>query len=289
MAPDNSTNRVKAGTVRVNGTEIYHEIRGSGPSVSSSRRAHGTRAFTSRWRRSWPRVTVVAYDRRANFRSPWPEGYATTSVQQHADDAAGLSRRSVLPCTGRGLRLERRAITLLDLIVRRPDLVRGALVHEPAIIGVLPTRRRSALSFRQWWSRGSHGRPARRDRTLRQGRPGRRDLRGDRRRGPGAPPWQRRSLLRGRDAALRHLRARRRLNRGCEGPGHPARGRQQPRDLPAHTTQWLADRVGAAIVEIPGRHAGFADHPQRWRRSFARSLGAELTVETGRGRRLQGI
>jgi hypothetical protein len=27
------------------------------------------------------------------------------------------------------------------------------------------------------------------------------------------------------------------------------------------TTQWLADRVGVAIVEIPGRHAGFADHP----------------------------
>jgi len=29
------------------------------------------------------------------------------------------------------------------------------------------------------------------------------------------------------------------------------------------TTQWLSDRVATPIVEIPGRHAGFADPPRK--------------------------
>jgi pimeloyl-ACP methyl ester carboxylesterase len=75
---------------------------------------------------------VVSYDRRGNGRSPAPPGWATTSPQEQADDAAGL-----LSALGTGpVAVFSTSIGgnfTLCLLIRHPGWVRGAILHEPAL------------------------------------------------------------------------------------------------------------------------------------------------------------
>lgn len=79
--------KVKAATVSVNGAEIYHEVRGSGPPVLFIQGATGDGGT---FERLADEFTVVTYDRRGNSRSPRPEGWTSTSMDEQADDATGL-------------------------------------------------------------------------------------------------------------------------------------------------------------------------------------------------------
>ncbi len=68
--------------------------------------------------------TVLTYDRRANGRSPRPDGWAATSVDEHADDAAallgalGLAPAAVFGTSSGGVF----ALGLLAIRRRRPRL-----------------------------------------------------------------------------------------------------------------------------------------------------------------------
>jgi pimeloyl-ACP methyl ester carboxylesterase len=79
--------------------------------------------------------TVVIYDRRGNGRSPRPEGWTETSTEEQADDAAallaalGLSPAAVFG-TSTG------AVFVLCMLVRHPDAVRGAILHEPGLFAL---------------------------------------------------------------------------------------------------------------------------------------------------------
>jgi pimeloyl-ACP methyl ester carboxylesterase len=80
--------------------------------------------------------TVLTYDRRGNSRSSRPPGWGATTVEEQADDAAGLLRALELPPaavfgTSSG------AICALSLLIRRPELVRAAILHEPPMLSVL--------------------------------------------------------------------------------------------------------------------------------------------------------
>ena len=79
--------------------------------------------------------TTVAYDRRGCSRSaPLPDGEGM-SIAAQADDAAalieqlGLAPAIVFGSSGGG-------DIVLELVARRPELVRGAVVHEPALIAL---------------------------------------------------------------------------------------------------------------------------------------------------------
>ena len=82
---------VTRATVRVNGTDLYHEVRGSGPVVlfisgmtgDAGHYADAAELLASEF-------TVVTYDRRGNSRSPRPPAWTTTSIDEQAADAAGL-------------------------------------------------------------------------------------------------------------------------------------------------------------------------------------------------------
>jgi pimeloyl-ACP methyl ester carboxylesterase len=80
--------------------------------------------------------TVVTYDRRGNSRSPaLPAGQAMSIAAQADDagallDAAGVTPAVVFGTSGGGN-------ILLELVAHRPEVVRAALVHEPALIAVL--------------------------------------------------------------------------------------------------------------------------------------------------------
>lgn len=117
----------------VNGARIYHEVRGSGPSVLFIAGATGDGGHFQRVAEILSdEFTMITYDRRANSRSPRPEGWESTSTEEQSDDAAGLIEASgVAPAVVFGT--SSGAIIGLDLVIRHPELVRGAILHEPPL------------------------------------------------------------------------------------------------------------------------------------------------------------
>lgn len=69
------------GVVRVNGADIYHEVRGAGPSLLL---IHGAGSDGGTWGRLADDLardfTVIAYDRRGLSRSPRPKDWRQTSM-----------------------------------------------------------------------------------------------------------------------------------------------------------------------------------------------------------------
>jgi pimeloyl-ACP methyl ester carboxylesterase len=120
-------------SVTVNGTELYYEVRGSGPPVLLIMGATGDGGhFDALADVLADEFTVVSYDRRGNGRSPVPAGWQTTSPQEQADDAAGLldalgTGPAALFATSSG------GVFALCLLVRHPGWVRGAILHEPGL------------------------------------------------------------------------------------------------------------------------------------------------------------
>ena len=120
-------------TVRANGTELYYEVRGSGPPVLLIMGATGDAAhFEAFADLLADEFMVVSYDRRGYGRSPALGGWQTTSPEGQADDAAALlaalgAAPAVVFGTSSG------ANFALCLLVRHPDAARGAILHEPAL------------------------------------------------------------------------------------------------------------------------------------------------------------
>lgn len=125
-------------TVGVNGIQLYYERRGRGAPVLFIQGATGDGGtFTQVAEFLADEFTIVTYDRRGNSRSPRPAGWTTTSVDEQADDAAALIRAlGLAPAMVFGT--SGGAVILLDLLLRHPEVLRGALVHEPPLLAVMP-------------------------------------------------------------------------------------------------------------------------------------------------------
>jgi pimeloyl-ACP methyl ester carboxylesterase len=117
--------------ISVNGTTLYYELRGEGPSLLFISGAVGDAG-------QWSAVadglageyTVLTYDRRANSRSPRPAGWSATTVDEQADDAAALVEAlGLAPVVACGNSMG--ATILTNLALRRPEVLRGAIFHEP--------------------------------------------------------------------------------------------------------------------------------------------------------------
>src|SRR5215213_1078499 len=117
--------------LEVNGARIYHEVQGSGPSVLFIAGATGDGGHFQRVAELLSdEFTVVTYDRRANSRSARPDGWKSTSTEEQSEDAAGLIEAlGLAPAAIFGNSAG--AIIGLDLVIRYPELVRGAILHEP--------------------------------------------------------------------------------------------------------------------------------------------------------------
>lgn len=122
--------------VQVNGTTLYTEQAGDGPSLTF---VHGmcgdARVWADQVHRLSDRFRCTTYDRRGHTRSPRTD--VTETVELHADDLAGLitaldlARTLVVGSSG-GARVA------LDLIRRYPHLVRGAVLSEPPVGALAP-------------------------------------------------------------------------------------------------------------------------------------------------------
>ena len=123
--------------VSVNGTELYHEIRGTGPPVLLIMGATGDGGhFDALADVLADEFMVVTYDRRGNGRSPAPPGWQTTSPQEQADDAAGLlTALGIGPVAVFGT--SSGGNFTLCLLIRHPGWVRGAILHEPGLYALV--------------------------------------------------------------------------------------------------------------------------------------------------------
>ena len=119
--------------VEANGTQFHYEVRGEGPVLLLIPGAEGD---AEEYARVVPLLedefTVVSYDRRGFARSPLPAGYTQATVEQQADDAAALLQATGLgPATIWGN--SSGAIIGLSLVLRHPEAVSGAMLHEPPL------------------------------------------------------------------------------------------------------------------------------------------------------------
>ena len=124
-------------SVNVNGAELYHDVRGTGPPVLLIMGATGDGGHFDAFADVLAdEFTVVTYDRRGNGRSPVPAGWQTTSVEEQADDAAAL-----LEALGTGpaaiFGTSAGGNFALCLLVRHPGWVRGAILHEPGLYALV--------------------------------------------------------------------------------------------------------------------------------------------------------
>lgn len=120
----------------VNGAALYHELRGEGPPLLLIMGATGDGgAFDAFADLLADEFTVVTYDRRGNGRSPRPAGWDSTSPEEQADDAVGLldglglSPAAILGTSSAG-------IFALAMLIRHPESVGGAILHEPALFAL---------------------------------------------------------------------------------------------------------------------------------------------------------
>jgi pimeloyl-ACP methyl ester carboxylesterase len=123
----------KTGTVKVNGTTLYYEIQGSGPTLLFVSGAEGDAAEWAKPARVLADdFTVVSWDRRGFCRSEKPEGFKGVWVDVHADDAAALLEAlGLAPAHVWGN--SSGAIIGLSLVLRHPEVVRTAMLHEPPL------------------------------------------------------------------------------------------------------------------------------------------------------------
>jgi len=129
-------------SISANGTELYYEVRGRGPSIlliAGGGLDGGT--FGPLAEVLAEEFTVVDYDRRGLSRSPRPTDWNQTSIAEQADDAAGLLQAFHLaPAAVVGNSLG--ALIALELVLRHPDLVRGAsLLDTGPTDSAIPNRR----------------------------------------------------------------------------------------------------------------------------------------------------
>jgi pimeloyl-ACP methyl ester carboxylesterase len=249
-------------TLTVNGIKLYHEVRGEGPPVLLIMGATGDGGHFERLAELLAdEFTVVAYDRRGNGRSPRPAGWATTTPDEQADDAAALLEAlGLAPAAVFGT--SSGANFALALAIRRPAVVRCALLHEPVMVSLTddPAAVRVATATLLGEAMKSGGPPAAVERFWRMvaGETGWEEL----------EPSLRERMLASADTflgveagtfegflpddeTLASIPAPVQVLISDDGrkPWHQAAGR-------------LAERLHVEVIRTPGTHTPYHDHPQ---------------------------
>jgi pimeloyl-ACP methyl ester carboxylesterase len=132
------------------GVELHYDERGSGPAVLV---VHAMGADAAAWEPVLDELAAaglraIAFDRRGYGASGAPEPYAATTVQEQAQDAGALLQAldaapAVLVGDGFG------ALVVLELLVRRPGLARGAVLVDPPLYAFVPEATKALAAERE--------------------------------------------------------------------------------------------------------------------------------------------
>lgn len=249
-------------TIRVNGAEIYYEVRGDGPPVLFIMGATGDAGhFEELADLLADEFTVLTYDRRGNGRSPRPDGWVTTSAEEQADDATALlDVLGLAPAAVFGSSAG--AIIALCLLVCHSEAVRGAILHEPGVSALLEDAEEAqhVLAAVVTGGMASGGPPAALERFWRF-------VAGDAN-WEGLEDGLRQRMLNSaetffgieREASLSHLLDEETLA-GIVVPVQVLAS-EQSRPFFQQTAYRLAERLNVPVSRTPGTHAPYLDHPR---------------------------
>ncbi len=147
-----STRDTRTDVLTVPGAELTYDVRPAAPGsppapvlllVGSPMGAAGFATLAG----AFPDRTVVTYDPRGVERSRRTDGAEQTTPGEHADDLARL-----LETVGGGpadvFASSGGAVNALELVARRPDLVRTLVAHEPPLVAALPDRETASAATR---------------------------------------------------------------------------------------------------------------------------------------------
>ena len=244
--------RAKTGTVDVNGTKLYYEFRGTGPSLLLIPGAEGDAEEYLRVAELLDEeFTVLTYDRRGFSRSPRPASYTGTTVDQQADDAAVLL--TALGFSPAGVwGNSSGAIIGLSLVLRYPELVRWAMLHEPPLFAGMSDPRGNLAFLKEATASGKV--------------PFLRMLTGDAVYDGFSSGY--RSRLAADDTWIKHEFDNFEYYRPADGelaavkrPVAVLFGAQSPPFF-GEAANWLAARLGTQALNIPGGHGAHYDMPQ---------------------------
>ncbi len=125
--------------VAVPGARLHTDLRGSGPLLVCAVGGNGDpTVFGPLADLLAPRWTVLTYVRRGFVRSPVDGEVGPDKLGADVEDLALLIERHGGPAVVLGS--SSGAIVVLELLVRRPELVRAAIAHEPPLVGLLEDR-----------------------------------------------------------------------------------------------------------------------------------------------------
>jgi pimeloyl-ACP methyl ester carboxylesterase len=145
-------------TVEAAGVPLAYEERSTGEPLLL---VHGTACDRSVWEElvtALPEgLRAIFYDRRGYGESGAPEPYGGTTVEEQADDAAALLEAlDAAPALLCGHDLG--ALVSLDLLRRRPELARGAVLVEPPLLALSPRGPDVMSELREAIQQGAHDR-----------------------------------------------------------------------------------------------------------------------------------
>jgi pimeloyl-ACP methyl ester carboxylesterase len=249
------------GVVVVNGTTLYYERTGTGPSVLFIAGTTGDAGhFTQVATRLATEFTVVTYDRRGNSRSPRPAGWTQTSVAEQAEDAAELIQAlqlapSAVFATSAGGPIG------LDLMIRFPHLLRGIVLHDPRLPAALahPAQVMAPLQAAIQYGIQAEGLAGGVDAFLRS-------VMGDAT-VEAIPPQTLARMLQNaetvfaveRSGAFATWHPREEALAAIHVPAALLVGRESPAFF-GEMARWLASRLQVQVVTVPGGHGAYFDH-----------------------------
>jgi pimeloyl-ACP methyl ester carboxylesterase len=266
--------RTTSGLIDVGTTRLYHEVRGSGPPALFISGATGD---AGEWMHVAPTLaeefTVLTYDRRGFSRSPRPDGWTTTTMTEQADDAAALLRAldlapaAIIGHSGGG------AIACC-LVVHHPEVVRHAVLYEPALIAVVPHGEDmfAAISAAIEQAMAESG-PRRAMEVFMRGNADDEVIES------GDPAVHERCLDNGAVffsiewSVFGTFVPDRERMRAAGVPLTVVTGEEDRGTWFETAAAWLADGTGADRMEVPGGHVGYDSHPKEFVQGMRRIIG----------------
>ena len=128
---------MQSGFLKVEGAELYYELRGNGPALVMIAGAGGDAGFyESAAEELADAFTVITYDRRGNSRSTGRTD-KPMRFEEQADDARAIidglaGGKAIVYGSSLG------ALIALDVAARHPESVEALIAHEPPAVRVLP-------------------------------------------------------------------------------------------------------------------------------------------------------
>ncbi|TDV46047.1 alpha/beta fold hydrolase [Actinophytocola oryzae] len=285
----------QTGTIRTDGATLYYERRGTGPALLMISGGGGDAGYYSGVADSLAdEYTVLTYDRRGNSRSRVDDPTRPmVMAEQSADALAVLSHNeaaTALVFGGSG-----GALITLDLAARHGAVLEGAIVHEPpvfahlsaATLDIFAEIRRIADREGPWpaYARFITTIDHEDSPALIRNPVGRRMVATLMRvgskvaaHGPGGLRDVARFMGNGEYLVTNELDPFMAFEpdyealRSAEFPIVPAVGEESRRYYPGQGAEEVAKRLDARVVEFPGHHAGYTEHPEEFAVTLRRTL-----------------